>query len=67
MKKQNSYHSHLKNLEEELMKLKTYKQKLESVTELIEVFLNDELTEKKEFARIILEVLGISEKDVKEK
>ncbi len=47
------------------MKVRTYKQKLDTVTELIEMFLKDELTEKKEFARIILESIGISEKDIK--
>ena len=47
------------------MKVRTYKQKLNAVTELIEMFLKDDLTEKKELARIILESIGISEKDIK--
>lgn len=47
------------------MKQKTYQQKLDSIVELIDMIRSDKLTTKEDMARIILSILGISEKDIK--
>ena len=46
------------------MKQKTYKQKLDLVTELVKRMMSDKLTTEEEFARIILSILEIDEKKI---
>ena len=46
------------------MRSKTYKQKLELVTDLVKKMMSDKLTTEEEFARIILSLLEIDEKKV---
>lgn len=46
------------------MKSKTYKQKLDLVTELVKKMMSDKLTTEEEFARIILSIIDIDDKKI---